>query len=810
MKKLLYLLSLLLFCFSVTHAQSKLFKITGVVKDSASQKAMDYATVHLKLKSSGANVKSTLTKDDGSFLLEVADTGKYNLVVIGLGHQPKTVPVALEADMDVGEIFITAASKNLSEVVVTADRPILKQDIDRLTYDIQADPESKVLNVLDMMRKVPLLSVDGEDNVQLKGSGNFKILLNGRPSAMLSRNLKDVLKSMSAVDIEKIEVITTPPAKYDSEGLAGIINIITKKKVDNGYNANISIRDGFPSGGPGGSASFTVKQGKFGVSGYGGYSKYDSPETSNSNVRNSFGSPEQIFSQLGTNSNNSHFNYGSTELSFEIDTLNLLTAEMGLNGYKSNNQSTLNALNVDENGELMQQYKLNNESDYQWGGINLSTNYQKNFKRNKEQLLTFSYQYNDDKNTSTAGVNISDQVNYPLDDYNQYNKSYSREQTFQVDYVHPVGKLNIEGGIKGILRDNNSDYLFRNYNSSTGDYELDPSRTNEFNNHQNIFGIYNSYQYKLKKWGFKGGLRLEETVVKADFVTSSSKVDQNYFNFIPTVAINHNLKNNISLNFGYTQRIERPGIWQLNPFVDRSNPNFISTGNPDLHPVISHNFNLGFSKFGKGSFNLSLGYDFANNTIQNVSVLNENITSTNYYNIGKNKKVSTNISINYPFTKKLNFNMGGNLNYIWLEGYLGANLYKNSGLLGYLYSSASYKFEHGYRVNGSFSYSSPWVRLQGSSNGNIYTSFSLSKEIVKDKLTFSAYVRNPFNKFRVYRSETTGENFSQLSLDNNYYRGYNLSLNYKFGKLKGDIKKNKRGIKNSDVQSGGNGGSNGN
>lgn len=815
MKKLCLLITGFLFVFQVTKAQnisSKLtLKVSGKVQDSLTHEAVDYATVHLKEQISGKNIKSTLTKADGTFEFDVADTGKYTIVVVGLGYAAKTIPFELKKSIYLAVIAVSKSSNKLGEVVVTADRPIVKQDIDRLTYDIQADPESKVLNVLDMMRKVPLLSVDGEDNLQLKGSGNYKILLNGKPSAMLARNTKDALKAMNAADIEKVEVITTPPAKYDSEGLAGIINIITKKRVDNGYNASLTARESTPAGGPGGSASFTFKQGKFGVSGFGGFFNNQPTTTSSSNLRNTLdgsGNVQSVFQQTGQNKIDGRYHYLSTELSFEIDTLNLITGSVGLNVNKYNTLANQNANNSAEDGTLLQQYILDNRNYSYGNGNNLSFNYQKNFKRNKDQLLTFSYQYDDYKNNSKNGVLISHQINYPSKDYNQNNSSLSNEQTFQLDYVHPVKQLNIEGGVKGILRKSNSDYQFLNLNPNSGDYELDPSKTNTFNYHQNVLGMYNSYQYKLKKWGFKGGLRLEETVINADFVSSASKVKQNYFNFIPTVAVNHSLKNNVSLSLGYTQRIERPGIWQLNPFVDQSNPNFISTGNPDLRPVISNSFNLNFSKFGKGSFNVSLSYDFANNTIQSVSVLKDNVTSSNYYNIGKNRKLGTNLSINYPLTKKLNFNVGGNMNYIKLEGYLGTQLYKNNGLQGYLYSSASYRLAHQMRVNASFFYYSPGVRLQGSSNSSVNSSLSLSKDLVKDKLTFSAYVSNPFAKFRDYSSESKGANFYQISHYQNVYRRYSFSLNYKFGRLKGSIKKNKRGIQNNDVQGGGSGAGN--
>jgi hypothetical protein len=256
------------------------------------------------------------------------------------------------------------------------------------------------------------------------------------------------------------------------------------------------------------------------------------------------------------------------------------------------------------------------------------------------------------------------------------------------------------------------------------------------------------------------------------------------------------------LNLGFTQRIERPGIWQLNPFVDRSNPNFQFSGNPDLEPVLNNSLELNYSKFKKATINVGLNYSFANNTIQQISSFSDNITRSTYQNIGSDRKIGSNFNLNYPITQKLTLSMGGNLNYIWIEGILNGNLYKNDGIQGYMYGYAGYRFEKGWRAGLNYSYSSPWVTLQGQSNSYNYLAMSLNKDIVKDKLSFSASVSNPFQKYRSWVNNISGSGFTQTSDSQNYYRRFNTSLNYRFGKLKGGIKKNARGIKNDDVKSG--------
>jgi outer membrane receptor protein involved in Fe transport len=362
----------------------------------------------------------------------------------------------------------------------------------------------------------------------------------------------------------------------------------------------------------------------------------------------------------------------------------------------------------------------------------------------------------------------------------------------------------VEAGIKGILRDNKSDFEYRTFDSQTGQYQIDLSRTNRFNNTQDILGAYNSYAYSLTDLVFKAGLRIEETFVHADFISNAANLNTDYFNLIPSFSISRKFKNQSNLNFGFTQRIQRPGIYNMNPFVDRSTPNYEDTGNPDLKAVLSNNFELTYSKFKKGSVTVGLSYNFANNTIQNVSVYSaaNGITRSTYENIGKDKTLLSNLNVNYPLTAKWNVSLSGNIGYTWLEGIINGVSTENSGITGYAYLNTGYKFERQWKANASFSYSAASVNLQGKSGEFYYMSFSGSKEVVKDKLTLSAGVNNPFTKYRYYKTFLEGPDFTQRYIGQNYSRSVSMSLNWKFGSLKEAVKKSQRNINNDDVKSG--------
>jgi hypothetical protein len=790
------------------------YSIKGIVIDSSTNKFLDYVTVNLK-SAEDKSLKTSLSKANGAFEFLKLPEGKYKITLASIGYQSKAIPVTVNAahpEVDLGKISIATASTSLKEVTVVADKPLVKQEVDRIGYDVQADPESKSQTVLDMLRKVPLVSIDADDNIQVKGSASFKVLINGRPSSLVARNPKDVFKSMPANTIQKIEVITTPPAKYDSEGLAGILNIITNKKIDNGYNGNIGARYNFPYG-PGANVNFTIKQGKLGFQGFGGINFNNAPATTSGSLLQGLGNAPTRLVQSSRNRNQGSFKHGSSELSYEIDSLNLLTGSFGTHGGSFDVTTTQFSNLYDQSGSLSQAYNLNNEGSSGYTGYDMGLNYQLGFKKNKEQLLTGSYKYTlsgydqDNQMLNTERVNYNE-TDFP--DIKQINSSGSKEHTVQLDYIQPFKLINIEGGVKGILRNNFSDYEQSSRNFISQKFEPDSDQTNQFDYQQNVFGIYNSYQVKLKDWGVKAGLRLERTVVDADFTSTLTTVKQDYNNFIPSLSVQRKFKDMSSLSLGYTQRIERPGIWQLNPFVNRVNRQFISYGNPDLHPVLNHSFELTYSKFKKGSVNLSLSYSFANNTVENVVTLNdENISLQTWENLGKNRNLGTNMSVNYPITSKFNVNLNSRLSYKWIEGIYNGQLFKNDGAEGYVFSYAGYRFEKGWRAGLNAGYYSPSVLLQGKSNSVFFTSFSVNKEFLNKKATLSFSANNPLTKFRRFERDLNTATFIQSSYSNFFFRSMNMNFSYRFGKLKDSIKKNRRGINNDDVKSGGNNNSGG-
>ncbi len=773
------------------------YSVGGKVVDVTTKQPMAYATVILK-SDKNAVVKQMVTKTDGSFTFMGIPRSKYSLVLVNVGYQNKTIAVdvadASKANTDLGVISMEVLVNNLKEIAIKADRPIVKQEIDRLSYDLQADPESKVSNVLEMMRKVPFISVDANENILLKGNSSYKIFINGKPSGMMERDAKNILRSMPASTIQRIEVITTPPAKYDADGLGGIINIITNKITGSGYNGTVNLNGRYPAG-PGLGTTFNFKQGKLGVSTFGGASFNNTPQTETLNARNTTENTPINLVQRGTTKTEGKSAYFGTEISYEIDSLSLLTAQFNISGNRSNGDVFQNSVLSGGPG-VLQGYNLANTSTGSGKSIDASLNYQLGFKRDKAKLLTFSYRYMNYNGSNNTLQLLTNRTNYLAPDQQQDNKTNTLEQTLQVDYVRGFKKWLVEAGVKGILRNNGSDFQYGAVNGSS------TASSNNYDGTQNILAAYNTWQYTGKKWGIKAGMRVEQTFTDANFVSTATNIHQNYLNVVPSVSMNWTLNKTSSLNLGFTQRLKRPGVNRLNPFVDRSNPNFLTMGNPELRRTEINSAQLSYRTSKKASIIVSVTYDFVNDMDLPVATLDPvtQITTTTYKNMGNIKAYGSSANVNYPITKQWSFSTNANVQYFTMQGEVAGIVQSNRVWVISSSSTLAYTFSSGWRISGGVDVTgrNP-TGLQGYSNGFATTGLSVNKPLIKNKLTFSAAVRNPLTKYRYNITQTNGNDFTQLTTGQLYFRSFTASLNYNFGKLKDAIKKNKRSINNDDV-----------
>lgn len=777
--------------------------IFGIVIDSISREPLEFTTLKV-LSSDKAAIKTGFTGPDGSFIFSGINPGHYSLVATTVGYQTKAVSFRLDVEGDtilnIGTLPLQPEIAGLKEIVVKGTKPVIRQEADRILYDIQADPDSKMINLLGMMRKVPYLSVDSDENILLKGSNSYRILINGKSSGMIEHNYKEVLRGMPASSIQRIEVITIPPANYEAEGLAGIINIITIKKIADSYSGSLSLSEGFPAGGPGIGGSLHTKLGKTSASVLFGGNKYSIPQTDQSFRRLTSG--ESVSSLLfdKTRQSNSSSGYAGIEVAYEVNPLNLISGHFNLNRNRSSERNTLDATAFDT--DVISQYFMKGISKGKGSGTDLGFSYQKGFKADKNRLLTTSYKYYRNARDLGSDFTFENKKNAFNPDYQQDNRTGSSEQTFQIDYFHPSEKVTIESGIKSILRRNQSDYRHLSFDELTQGFELEPLFSNKFINKQTVLSAYNSYQFLLNSWSIKAGVRLEHTSTSIDFISTESEVRQRYLNLIPSVAVNRKIGESGNITLGYSKRIKRPGIQKLNPFIDRSNPAVESSGNPNLRPVLSNRFQLGYGTNGRVTLNVGIDYTFVKNIDQRIYTFDPdaNITRASLANTGKATAIDQSVYVNFPINKQINISLNATGSYIKLQGEVSNELVENHWYVYYINLTNGYRLPNLWRINGSLNVVGPSiVSLQSSTNAMVSCSFSLSKELIKEKLSAAASVSNPFSKYRMNKVELTGRDFEEYSSSKDYFRAFSISLSYNFGKLKQVTRRSKRGIKNDDL-----------
>lgn len=816
MSKKCFLLVIIASISVLTYAQTGNIAIKGKVIDSLTNETIPFATIKIVDKADPSQVKAVASDDKGSFTLTMNKSGEYILSAQFIGKKTAFKPFSIKAEktIDLGDIVMMDDENSLSEVVVSADKPLVKVDLDKITYSMETDPESKTNNVLDMLKKVPMITVDGEENIQLKGSSSFVIYLNGKPSNMITNNPKDVLRGMPANTVKDIEVITDPGAKYDAEGVAGIINIVTQKQTStNGYTATLnSSADTF--GSFGGGVYTMLKYGKIGFTGNYNVNKRKNPRGEYHSYRNDLlpGGNNRYLYEDGTSKNNMLGQFGSGELSFEIDTLNLINVSFNRFEGRGKNYSDWISEMQNQNYDILEKYSRNGKGKNTFGGTGINVDYQRTFNK-KDQLLTSSYRYNYNPNDSESGNNYKNIVNYRDSANRQYSDAHMDEHTFQIDFTTPFGKLHsIETGLKYIIRLNRSNSGYEDLDMTTGIWNPRPDEPmNEFKHRQDILGAYGGYSLKWKKWGFKTGLRYEATWLDVKYpIDQSYNFDTDYSNLIPSVTATYQLKPTQTFRLGYNMRISRPGIWQLNPYFNDSNPNYIRQGNADLEAEKSHSISANYSYFNpKFNMNMNMSYRFANNSIQSVTSIIEGgdydgASYTTYDNIGKNRNIYLSAYFNWSITNKLRLysNLGGS--YVNIKANNESNL-SNHGFGANVYAGAQYSLPLDFTVYANGGYFSPHIMLQGKGSTFSFHSFSVQKGFMDKRLNVSIYANSPFMKDRTFKNTQETDTYYFRSENQFKQRMVGVRVSFRFGELKTQLKKTKRSIVNDDVQSGGQG-----
>lgn len=794
---------LLMLSAVTTVAQVNSYQVRGVLLDSISGETEPYATVRIfEAKNQKKPIKVDVTDTDGSFDVKMTKSGNYRIVLSSVGKSDavRDFTLASERVVDLGKIALGSANNVLGEIVVEAARPLVKADVDKLTYEVEADPDSKSNTLTEMLRKVPMVTVDAEDNIKVKGSSSFKVLVNGKPNTMMSNNPKEIFRAMPANSVKRIEVITDPGAKYDAEGVSGVLNIITGDAKLQGYNVSVNAR--VDNRQAGGGAYVTAQSGKFTVSTMLNYVHGFDTKVRFESERDDYTSDQYaVLSGKGFSENNMDLVFGNIEASYEVDSLNLITLSGNVFSGKNNSIQSFEYDMRNRKQERQYFYNRTAKSNSDMGGSNLGIDYQHSFRKAGE-YLTLSYRLDYSPAGSVSDTWYDDVQNVPYPLLRQYidNDAHTEEHTAQIDYVNPINAMHyIDFGAKYIYRKNASDVLFRQADTEGIMHDIvDPN--GKYDQLRNIVAGYADYQLKYKSFGAKAGVRYEYSYMNVDY---DNKPEQNYsasmHDVVPTMVTTYMVNPMTTMKLSYNMRINRPGIQSLNPFVNESDPTNITKGNPDLDTEKSHNIELSFSRFSqKFMINAGLNYSFTNNGIEQYSVANGGVMTTTYGNVSKRNTVGLNVWCNWnPWPKtRLMLSLNG-----------GYNKYESEvlkrdvdGFTGNIFANIQQTLPHEFTISGMLFGNTGNVDFQNKSNGILSYGFTFGKSFFKNKaLNISIQAMAPFTKYLKIDNTTSSNTFTQTTNLRIPIRRFGIHLSWRFGNLKATVKKTSRSINNDDT-----------
>lgn len=826
------LILMLALCAKAQNTQHS-YTITGVVADSVTHEGEPYATLTIARADSAAKpVKQALTDIKGRFSISSSGTGSYLLMVRSMGRKPMQRAYTVDATtrtIDLGTLLLQDGGNQLETVEVVAYKPLVKADVDKIAYSVEDDPEANTNTVIEMLKKVPMVTVDGQDNIRVNGNSSFKIYVNGKPNNMMTKNPKEVLKSMPASSIKKIEVITNPGPKYDAEGVGGILNIVTEGKGPEGYNATFSGRANNSS--YGGGLYATVKQGKLTMSVNYNASSNHSPKGYTYSDRSQIGTDGTVTSSTvadGYSKGHSQWQGGDVEASYEIDTLRLITGSFSLSKFTSKRDAMNTAFStVPATGQRLYGYRSPSHSKENWDDYSASLDYQRSFSV-KDRLLTLSYRLESSPSTSDSRYlythrEAADDWQTFIDrmrDQRMDGDENTMEHTFQIDYTTPFAKHHTwEAGVKYILRRNKSDN--DRYNLGTGDKDetYDNDNSSHYRHHNDILATYTGYGLTLDKWSARLGLRYEHTLQKVEYLLGrGTNFHKNFDDLVPSARLGYKFSDATNLSLGYKMRINRPGIWYLNPYLDDRIPDAISQGNPNLDTEKSHAVDLQFSSYNsKLTYTLTGTYRFVNNSIESVDRLvndrdieglpnptGKDVIYSSYANIGHIQYAGLMAYANWTPITNTRITLNGSVGYSHMSD--GQSL-RNHGWCTNIDASLQQTFAKAWIFNASYYVQTPQPTLQGKDARYQWYNFSLSKSFMDKRLTLTAYIINPFGKrYFCYRSETVADNFRTTASSSWCQLYYGVSVRFRIGKLKASVKHTERTVENNDVKQGGGGG----
>ena len=788
--------------------------ITGTVVDAGTQQPVPYATIALVNPATSKPVDGTMADEQGKFALPKVANGAYQVAISFIGYETKTIDIEVtnsNASIDLGKISINSTAKALQEVRVEGQRAMIEEKVDRTVYNAENDESNKGGDAADVLRKVPMLSVDLDGNVSMRGSQNIKVLINNRPSTITAGSVADALKQIPADMIKSVEVITSPSSKYDAEGSAGIINIVTKKNTLQGGTLSIDTGVGLRGSNLGLNGSYRVGKMGFSLGGFGrmGYNtpgSFENVQTSASNV---------IRQQAETN-NNMMFGRYTFGWDYDINEKNYLNASVqyGVRNWRSNQD---NLLTQSFQGDSLLSSTLRDvETTDNSGTVDVNLNYTHTFDKPQHEFSILTQFSRNNRTNDFLNQIYGDSGNDLESRLKNINESFNQESTIQLDYTNPIAKNQlVEMGVKQIMRQVTSDYeTFTAAGTEPFTKNDNVDLSNVFNYNQDVTAGYLSYSLTTaNNYSVKAGARYEYTTINANFEESEQGVSiPSYGVLVPSINLSKRLKDGNTIKLAYNHRIQRPSLEFLNPNVQNSNPAFRTVGNPELDPEYTNNYELSYSTYFKTtSLNFSTFVRNTNNSIQAVrQTADDGVLETTYFNIGQEEAYGGSIFGSINLNNKLTLNGGTDIYYAVLSNNVDdpAQRASNSGVVYNIRAMGNYKLGQGWGIQGFGFYRGSQVQLQGTQGGFGIYSLNLKKEFNEGKGSIGFGAENFLSPTMKMKSELTSPTFSQTSTNVMHNMNFKVNLSYRIGKMTADAtpRRRKKSVNNDDLKGGGEGG----
>ncbi|GAA4377640.1 outer membrane beta-barrel family protein [Hymenobacter koreensis] len=801
-------------------------RISGTVIDAATKQPVEYATVAVLPATGEQPLDGAVADDKGRFAIKGLAPGSYRLSISFIGYGALVTPITLsegKMSLDMGTVALTSQAKQLEGVTVTGERPVVESKPDRLVYNAAQDATNKGGTAADVLRKAPMVSVDPDGNLQLRGSGNVTVLINGKPSAVVAGDIAQALKQLPADQIKNVEVITSPSAKYDAEGSAGIINIVLKENNLQGINGNVGLAVGTRNSN--GNFALNARRGKVGVSAaLNGWAFYAPGDQEVDRTDTGIGVLRQRNEGRGQGGG------GNTRVGLEYEPAPNHALSLSLNGNLFRNRNEVDIVNTysyfappapgsPARNPLLNDYTRDFQQNFQTQSYDLTGTYTRTYGQGNRREWTVLAQHNRNRNNREYTF---DQfplfANSAYDFFQEKSPNLSRnlESTIQTDYVLPLGeKQTVEVGGKMIQRRVASDFEVFRTNLTNGALELQPGLSDKYDYDQDVLAGYATYATSLgKKYNVRLGGRLERTDLNGNFQGQDRPFELTFTNLLPNVALTRNLKQpGSTIRLSYSRRIQRPSVFFLNPYRNEADPRNIQVGNPELDAEFTDNYEVNWNTFVKGStINVSVFSRQTNNAIERVFQTNPlGVVVSTFGNVARNQTYGLNL---FGSAKPLpKWDISGNISafYVYLysqtlrdQGQRGSN----SGVVYSANINSGYKFDKGLSVQFFGMLNSPRIQLQGRVSPWQMYSIGLRKELLKGKADFTLNADNPFSRY--IRLENDFDNGRSRSTNTTfvYNRGVRGAFSYRFGKLENKPRRPSRSIRNDD-QKGGEGGGQG-